>query len=167
VIRWLAALQVLVLVGLPVLVLPGRLIGGLGVVAAALCVGGVLGRSVPFVTAGAVLALVQYALALWLSAAPVSLLMSAAIGIALFLLLDIVDFLGRIHGVAVDPAVTRGQIRYWIGIGGVGVAAIVAVVLGATAVPLALPAVGAPALAMAGAVGTFVGVVRVLMHEGT
>lgn len=161
-IRWLAALLTLVLAGLPVLVLPSRLIVGLGAVAAALCVTGLLGRSVSFVTAGAACALVQYALALWLSAAPVSLVSSAALGVALVLLLAVVDFLRRVHGVAVVPAVMRGQIRYWVGIGGVGAAVIVVVALVGRALPLGVPAAGAAALATAGALGTFIGVVRAL-----
>ena len=163
--RWLAAPPALLVVALPVLVLPSRLVVGLGAAAAALCAAGVLGRSVRLVTAGTACALVQLTLALWLSAAPVSVVTSIALGVALVLLLEIVDFLRRVHGVEIDPAVLRGQIGYWVERAGANVAVMLLVYLAAQALSLGLPVPAAAALATAGALGSLVGVVRALWHE--
>lgn len=134
-IRLAALALLLVLAGLPLSVRPS-----LPPVAwlawAALAVGGVgvLAWSVPFVTAGGVLALIAYALALVIAGPAADPLAAAALGATLVLLLALVDFAGRVRGAALGPGVVAAQARRGLAVAGLGVAS--ATGLLAAAVPL-------------------------------
>jgi hypothetical protein len=93
-IRTLAGLLVLAMAGLPVLAGPSWVLMPLGVAAAGLGLAGVLRYSVRLVAASAGLSLVEFALALWLSAAP-AVLIAIGLGVLLALALDVADFAAR------------------------------------------------------------------------
>ena len=162
-----AAVLVLVLVGLPLIVLPSWAIGVLAVISGALCAGGIAALSVPVLTAGATLAMIEYALALSMADTPPHFLMAMGFGVALFLLLEVVDFMGRVRGVAIGVPVMTSMVRYWLAVAGVGAGLIVGLAAGAAAVRLAAPLPSYPAAAV-GAFGAFVaavGVVRLIMKS--
>jgi hypothetical protein len=161
-----AALLVLVLVGLPFVVLPAGFLAALAAPSAVLCAGGIATRSVPVLTAGVTLAVIEYALALWASEAPLDVPIAALFGVALFLLLELVDFLGRTRGAAVGGSVLPAMIRYWLAIAGAGAGLMVALVAGAAAVRLALPLPSDPMIAALGVLGALTaagGVLRLVV----
>lgn len=163
--RALAGLLALVLVGFPLLIAPSELTGALGVIAGALCAGGVAALSVPLLEAGAALSLVGYALALWASAGSPGPLGAVVLGVVLSLLFQVVGFAAHFRGAAVDSHVVPGQVRYWVG-SGVG-AAVVGILLSISAggIALRLPLPAYPAAVALGALAAFLGVVRALMRD--
>ena len=91
---------------------------------------GALTLSVSLVTAGASLALIAYAVALTLARPAADPLASVAFGGTLVLLLALVHFAARIDGAVVGPGVLAGQIRHWMVIVALGVAAAAVLTLG-------------------------------------
>jgi hypothetical protein len=94
--------------------------------------------------------------------------MAMGFEVALFLLLEVVDFMGRVHGIAIGVPVMTSMVRYWLAVAGVGAALIVGLAAGAAAVRLAAPLPSYPAAAAVGAFGAFVaavGVVRLIMKS--
>ncbi len=157
-----AAVFVLILVGLPLVVLPSWIVAVLAFVAAGLCAGGIAALSVPVLTAGASLAVIEYALALSISDGPPDFVTAMVLAVALFLLLELVSFMGRLHGAAVAAPVMRSMIRYWLAIAGAGAGVVIVLTAAAAAVRLAVPVPSYPAAAAAGALGAFVAAVGVL-----
>lgn len=159
-IRALAGILALVLVGFPLLIAPSELTGSVGVIAGILCAGGIGALSIPLLTAGAALSLVGYALALWSTAGSPDPLAAVAVGVVLSLLLQVVGFAARFRGVAMDSHVVPGQVRYWVG-GAVG-AALVGILLAISAggIALRLPLPAYPVAVALGALIAFLGVVR-------
>lgn len=158
-IRALAGLLALVLVGFPLLVAPSELTGAPAVIAGTLCAAGIAALSIPLLAAGAALSLVGYALALWSSPGPPDPLGALALGVVLSLLFQVVGFVAHFRGAAVDSHVLPGQVRYWVG-SGVG-AAVVGILLSISAggIALRLPLPAYPAAAALGALAAFVGAV--------
>jgi hypothetical protein len=152
-------------VTLPLLVLPSWLIAAGMLVSAGLFVIGVWGTWVPLVTVGAAVTLINYTAALRLAARPPDVLTATAVGITLVLVLEIIDFGRRTHGAGVDPAVIRGQVRYWTRLVLVGGVACVGLTADAIAFTLALPLVVAPAVAAAGVLVAFAGAVWALGRD--
>jgi hypothetical protein len=164
-IRHLAAILVLALVGLPFLAAPSWLVGTLGAVAAVLCAAGILVLSIPLLALGASLGLIQYALALWLSAGPPDLLVALGLGVALSLLLQVVEFGGRFRGAALAPGVVREQIRDWVATEAVAATAGIVLTIVAGSVTFDLPPPAYPAVAAVGALGAFLGAARILARQ--
>jgi hypothetical protein len=159
VIRLVAGLLALFVVGFPLLVAPGSVTELVGLVAATLCAGGIISLSVPLLAAGATLAMAEYAFASLVAGGPPDVLGALAFGAALSLLLQTVGFAARFHGASVDPRVIRAQARIWVGTGVAGVAAGLALAGGAGPVWLRLPSAAYPAVVALGLVVAFVGVV--------
>jgi hypothetical protein len=162
-IRHVAGLPLLVLVMLPVLVFPSWLTGAVAVAAGLVAAGGLVALSIPVLTAGAMLALADYALALWLSARPPGVFGAVAFGVALFLALDVADFARRFRGAALDSSVVRHQARSWVASAATGALAAIVLTLLATAVRLAVPPAAYPAIAAAGALVAFAAVIKALV----
>lgn len=162
-IRALAGLLALVLVGFPLLIAPSELTGALGVIAGALCAAGIGALSIPLLAAGAALSLVGYALVLWPSAGPPDPLGAVVLGVVLSLLFQVVGFAARFRGAAVDSHVLPSQVRYWVssGVGAAVVGILLSISAGGIALRLPLPAY--PAAVALGALAAFLGAVRVLM----
>src|SRR5262245_66221926 len=107
---WLPPLVLTVAVlGYPLLVAPARGVLIIGLAALALCALGLVVRSAPLVTACGVLAFGQYALALWLAAAPPRLAGAALFGVGLVLLVETADFSRRVRGATLGPGLEIGR----------------------------------------------------------
>ncbi|MBI4011426.1 MAG: hypothetical protein HY359_03880 [Candidatus Rokubacteria bacterium] len=154
-IRALAGLLVLALAGLPVLAAPSWPIASVGAATALVGAAGVVRFSPPLLTAGGVLGLVQYGLALWLTAAPPDLLSAVALGVVLSLLIAVADVAARFRRAAVDARVFRAEVRDWAGSAAVEAAAGVVLVVAAGALSIDLPAWAYPVAAAVGVIAAF------------
>ena len=96
-----------------------------------LCALGLVLRSTPVLAGGIAVALGVYALALAVLGGPPRLAGAVAVGVLVALLLEVGDFDVRFRRVALGPGVAAAQLRYWIGLAGLG--AIAAFVLIAAA----------------------------------
>jgi len=163
-IRALAGLLALVIVGFPILIAPSELTGALAVIAGTLCVAGIAALSIPLLATGAGVSLVGYALALWPLGGSLRPLGALVLGVALSLLFQVVGFAARFRGAAVDSHALPGQVRYWVS-SGAG-AAVVGILLsmGAGGIALRLPLPAYPVAVALGALAAFLGAVRALMH---
>jgi hypothetical protein len=154
-IRYVPALAVPAIIGLPLWVAPSWGIGAIAAVAGIFCAIGVLRLSLASIAIGGVLALIALALALWWSSSSVSVFGAVAFGLALLFLLDAVCFASRFAGAEIDPTVWRRQVAWWIGRAAVASAAAVILMVIASALALALPSFGRPIIAGAGALAAF------------
>jgi hypothetical protein len=163
-IRVLAGLLALVVVGLPLMIAPSELTGGLAVIAGTLCAAGIAALSTRLLAAGAAVSLVGYALALLSMADSPDPLGAVVLGVVLSLLLQVVGFAATLRGAAVDPRVLPGQVRYWVS-SGVGAAA-AGILLGISAgdIALRLPLPAYPAAVALGALAVYLGAVRAMMR---
>ena len=138
------------LVGYPLLIAPATSVLTLGVVALALCgLGFLLGT--PLVAGGAVVALGEYALALWLADSSPRLAGAALFGVGLTLLLQTADFGWRARRAALGPGVVASQIRYWALFGAIAATTALAAIGVASAASASMRLPWAPALATIGA----------------
>jgi hypothetical protein len=160
-----AILVALVPLALPLLLVPSWLIAVGALVSAALFLTGVRWTSIPFVAAGATLALIDYTVALRLAARPPDVLTATAVGVTLVLVLEIVDFERRTGGAGIDPAVIRSQIRHWIGLVLGGAAACLGLTAGAMVFTVAVPPAGAAVVVAAGILVAFAGAVWALGRD--
>ena len=152
------AIFVVVLVGYPLLIASTTAVLTIGAAAMVLCALGIVALSTPVVVAGCVLALGEYALALWLSPGPPRLAGAVLFGVALILLLETVDFARRVGHAAMGPGLVASQIRYWgtfAALAGTAALVVIAVATAASAV-VRLP--WSPAFAAGGAVAALVAV---------
>jgi hypothetical protein len=103
------------------------------------------------VTAAACIFLSDFAAALWLAGAPVSILRAAGFGLALLLLLQSVELAQHTRRAAVGAGVARSQIVAWTGFaaGTLGMTMLAMAVAGAVAG--SVPFAAGPLLAAAGA----------------
>jgi hypothetical protein len=154
--RGLAGALAAILVGLPLLTEPSWSTLAASVGAVAILAGAILARSLPLLAVGILVTLAGYTLALGMTASAPDALTATALGVTIALLVQVVDFARRVHGVMVSRDVVRAQIRYWL------LSAILAAagtaIIGALGIGLAaaLPPLAAPALAVAGALAVIV-----------
>jgi len=155
--RHLTAMLACALVGYPLLIAPATSVLTLGIIALALCALGFL-LGTPLVVGGAVIALGEYALALWLAGSPPQLAGAALFGVGVTLLLQTADFGWRARRAALGPGVVAAQVRYWALFGAIaGASALAAIGVASTAsASVRLP--WAPALATVGAAVALVAV---------
>jgi hypothetical protein len=163
---WLApAIVVVMLVGYPLLIAPTKAVLVIGLLAAVLCVFGIVVRSTAVVVGGGVLALSQYTLALWLSAGPPRLAGAVLVGVGMMLLLETADFSRRVRSAALGPGLVASQVRYWAAFSArAGAVALVAAGL-ATAASAVVSLPWSPAVAAAGAAAALVAVVVALRRR--
>jgi hypothetical protein len=108
---WLSGIAaVLLIAGVPCLVLPDRLVLCAGVMAAAVCAGGLLLPSLGLATAGAVLAVLVFSVALLVASAANAVMAAMLMGIAVLVLLDATHFHQRFSRSAIMPGVVRAHI---------------------------------------------------------
>ena len=160
-----AILVAIVPVTLPLLLVPSWLIAVGALVSAALFLTGVRWTSIPFVAAGATLALIDYTAALRLAARSSDVLTATAVCVTLVLFLEIVYFERRTGGAGIDAAVIRSQIRHWTGLVLGGAAACLVLTAGAMVFTVAVPPAGAPVAVAAGILITFAGAVWALSRD--
>jgi hypothetical protein len=107
-------------------------------------------------TAAACVFLVDYAIALWLAGAPVSIGAPVVLGLALVLLVRCVDLGRRLRHASVDARVLRAQALTWLAFGTATVTAIALGVALAGAGAASIPYAAAPFVAAAAAFGVIV-----------
>jgi len=112
--RHLAAILGFVLVSLPLVVTPSWVVVLPAAVAALLMAAGIAALSVRLVAAGVWASLIEYALALAIGTRSLHRLGAMTMGVALMLILEVVDFARRFRGAAVNAAMIANQIRYWV-----------------------------------------------------
>jgi hypothetical protein len=167
--RLAATLVLVVLVALPLAAWPAAPVTWLA--GAALVVGGagVVALAVPLATAGAVLALLAYTVAL-VTARPAAEPATAMVfGAALVLLLALVHLGGRVRGAVIEPAVIARQARDWLLVVALGLVAATAGVVGGAALGPTLVRVALPLVVIAAALGavlTMVGVSALVVTRG-
>jgi hypothetical protein len=105
------------------------------------------------VTAAACLFLTDYAAALWLADASVSVAGAAGFGLSLLLLLESTELARCARHATVDARVARSQIIHWSGFAAATLAATLLAMPVATALAALLPFAAAPVVAAAGALG--------------
>jgi len=110
------------------------------------------------VVGGAVVALGEYALALWLAGSPPRLAGAVLFGVGVTLLLQTADFGWRARRAALGPGVAASQIRHWVRFGVVAGATTLAAVGAASAASASVRLPWAPALATVGAAVALVAV---------
>jgi hypothetical protein len=163
--RQVAAVLGFVVVSLPLLVTPSWVVVAASGAAALLIAIGIAALSLRSVVAGIWVSLVEYTLALWVGARPLHPLTAVALGVALVLLLQVVDFARRFHPATTDAAVVTGQVRYWLRTGVLGgTAGFLASAL-AGGSPLPLPDAAQLGLAAAGALLAFIAVARLVTRS--
>ena len=101
---------VLLIAGVPCLVLPERHVLGAGVVAAAICAGGLLLPSLGLAIAGAVLAVLVFSVALLVASAANAVMAAMLMGITVLVLLDASHFHQRFSRSAIMPGVVRAHL---------------------------------------------------------
>jgi hypothetical protein len=158
---WLSGIAaVLLIAGVPCLVLPDLLVLCAGVVAAAVCAGGLLLPSLGLATAGAVLAVLVFSVALLVTSATNVVMAAMLMGIAVLVLLDATHFHQRFSRSAITAGVQRahlGQLgaTVLVTVLAVGVLAVVS-----DALWLGLDAALRPALAAAGGILVVLAILR-------
>lgn len=105
------------------------------------------------ITAAACVFLIDYATALWVAGASVSLLGAAGFGLSLLFLFQSVEMARCVRRAAVDAGVVRSQIVYWTGFGAATLAATMLVMAPAGPVAASIPFAAAPLVAAVGALG--------------
>ena len=151
--RLAAGVLVAMLVAIPLAVLPAAPVTWLAMPALGVGGAGVIALSVPMVTAGASLALIAYAVALVIAGPAVDPIAAVALGAALVLLLALVHFAGRVQGAALGPAVIAAQVRHWLVIVALGVAAAAGLTTGGVVLGPTLRSASLPVVVIAAALG--------------
>jgi hypothetical protein len=157
----LAVVLALVLVGYPLLVAATPAVLALGAAALLMCILGIL-VATPVLVGGMVLALAEYALALWLASGPPRLVGAALLGVVLVLLLETTDFARRARRAVIGPGVLLAQMRSWVVLGALTGIAALAAGAAASAASGAVRLPWATAVAAAGAAIALVGVALAL-----
>ena len=166
--RVAAAILVAVLGAFPLSVLFAPPITWLAV--AALVVGGtgVVLLSIPLVTAGASVALIEYSVALVMAEAAVDLVAALTIAATLVVLLALVHLASHLQDAAVAGSIIVAQLGQWLVIAAIGVATAVVLSAGAGTVGGALRGAAAPIVVLAAALGallTVAGVIALLTNR--
>jgi hypothetical protein len=157
-IRYAAAIPTAVLVGVPLWTAPTLPVILIAAVAGLFCAVGLL--SLPLVTVGGSLALIDYALAAWLSGQGVDVIGAAGFGLALVFLLDLTEFARRFRGAEIAAAVQRTQIAFWLGRAAGAVAAVALLTLVGAAFAYTIPVLGRPVVSGLGAALAFAAAMR-------
>ena len=140
-IRTLAAVLVLALVGYPLALQPAKWVAIVAGFAFTLCAIGLVARLAPAFTIGIAVALVEYALALSLADDRARLGVAVVLGVVAALAIEVADFDRRFRHAAIARGVLSAQLRYWLGfaLSGATAAVVLIVVAGVLAVVMRLP----------------------------
>ena len=150
----------LMIAGAPYLILPERHVMGAGVVAAAICAGGLPLPSLGVTTVGAVLAVLVFSVALLVASTTNAVIAAMLMGIAVLMLLDATHFQQQFSRSLITPGVVRAHL------GQLGAAVLVSVLaIGVLAVVseafwLGLDAALRPAIAAAGGILVVLAILR-------
>lgn len=159
--RALLLLLALLLIGIPLGMAPTSTTAGFAAMAGLLVLGGLLSRSAALLVAAVSVSLVEALVAFLSVGTPPGLFSAVALGVVLYLVLDVGAFTSDFHGVSIDTSVWRMQARHWgwmsalSGLAGLSVGLLAGALAQPRANPLLLQGL---AVASAGlAVGTVIG----------
>jgi hypothetical protein len=165
-IRLAAAVLLLGVVALPLSAWPAPPVTWLAAVALAVGGLGVLAWSPSLVTAAGSLVLIAYTAALMIAEAPSRAAPSIALGATLVLLLTLVHFGGRVRGAMLGPSVVAAQVRRWLFVTGLGIAAAAALVAAAPFIAALLAGAPMPIVISAAALGAVLAVAGIIALLG-
>jgi hypothetical protein len=155
--RWWSALPLAVIAAVPVWTAASAPVIAIGATACMLCALGIcLARSGP-ITASCVIAVIDYAAALWTAGAAADVVGSALFGIALLFLLDLSEFTRRFRGAEIATDVIRAQLAYWLGRAALIAGAVAALTVVGFVLSVWVPGAGRTVVAGLGAILAFVG----------
>jgi hypothetical protein len=155
--RWWMTVPLAVIAAVPVSTAASALVVAIGATACMLCALGIcLARSGP-ITAGSVIAVIDYAAALWTAGTSVDIVGPALFGTALLFLLDLSEFIRRFRGAEIARDVIRTQIAYWLGRAAVIAGAVTALTMVGFVLSVWFPDAGRTVVAGLGATLAFVG----------
>jgi hypothetical protein len=155
--RWWTALPLAVIAAVPVWTAASAPVVAIGATACVLCALGIcVARSAP-ITAGCVIAIIDYAAALRTAGAAVDVVGSALFGIALLFLLDLSEFTRRFHGAEIATDVIRAQIAYWLGRAAVIAGAVAALTVVGFVLSVWVPSAGRTVVTGLGTILAFAG----------
>ncbi len=157
-IRLPALLFALVLFIVPFLTAPIPAVAVTGLIGLCLAAVGIAALRRSLVTAAACVFLTDYAAALWVAGASVSVAGAAGFGLSLLLLLEAVELGRRVRHAAVGTGVVRSQIVRGVGFGAATLAATMLVKALASALAVSVPFAAAPFVAALGALGVVLAV---------
>jgi hypothetical protein len=162
--RLLAVVGALTLFATAVATAPLRPIAAGGGVALLFAVAGIVTLRRWLVSTAASVFVADYALALRLADSTVDVIGGTAFGIALLLLLQPLE-VARCGRRALDVGVTRSQLRGWL-VFGVAIPGVVVLAVGLShGIATSVPALAAPLLAAAGAIGVLLGLAAALTRH--
>ena len=155
--RWWTALPLAVIAAVPVWTAASVPVVAIGATACMLCALGIcVARHGP-ITAGCVIAVIDYAAALWTAATAVDVIGSALFGTALLFLLDLSEFARRFRDAEIATDVIRSQIVYWLGRAAVITGAAAALTTVGFVLSVWVPGPGRTVVAGLGAILAFLG----------
>jgi len=159
------ALAILPLVGVPLWVETSGPVAAVALAGGAVCLVAVLRASLSLATVGGTLALFSLALALRLSSSSPDVLMMAAFGSSLLLLVEATHLCRRFEGASVTPSLWRRTMAWWTGRASISLAIMIAIAVLAPVVAISLPAAWAPFVAGIGVLATFAAAVAFAWPE--
>jgi hypothetical protein len=152
-----AGLPIAAMVAVPLWTSASAPVYTIELLAALVCVGGLLRYSLGSLSAGAGLAVIGYAIALLASADGVDVIGATGFGLALLLLLDLGNFPRRFRGAAVAGSVARAQSVYWAGRATLMFGVVLLITLMASALAAIVPGASRAVIAGLGTVLAFAG----------
>jgi predicted membrane protein len=158
--RYWVVLPVIVMAAVPVWTSPSDIVIAIVGSAAILCILGALARLLAFVTAGAVIGAIAYAVAVTSSAGGADVVAAVAFGLALLVLFDVSEFARRKHGATVSPEAMHHQLVFWFSRAGIVAGVTAALLLCAAAVAMIIPGSARTVVAGAGVLIGFAGALR-------
>lgn len=162
-IRYWPAVPVLLMATVPVWTAATGPVLAIEAVACLLCGAGIIIGATTPVTAGAMLGIVGYTLALCLQTdGHVDVVGATVFGFALLFLLDLSEFARRFRGADVAREVLRAQAIYWLGRAAITAGAVMALTLGGFVLSVWVPGAGRAIVAGIGAVLALAGA----LHAG-
>jgi hypothetical protein len=153
--RFVPAIAIPVLMGVPVLVETSWTVGLVALASGALCIVAVLRPSLPWATAGGAVALLALALALRQSSLSGNVLALTVFGLALLHLVDGVHLCHRFDGAEVTRALWRRQTVWWTARAAISLGVAIVIAGLAPLITITLPPSWAPFLAGIGVLAAF------------
>jgi hypothetical protein len=112
--RWWTVIPLAVAATVPICTTPSLAIAAIEAVAVLLCVLGIAVALTAPVTAGCVVAVIGYAVALRSGSADLDVIGGGIFGLALLFLLDLSEFTRRFRGAKIANDVLQAQLVYWL-----------------------------------------------------
>jgi hypothetical protein len=155
--RWWTVLPLAVMAAVPIWTAPSAATLAIETVACLLCAFGVSRSMTGPATAGSVIAVIGYAVALWLAGQGIDVIGAALFGTAVLFLLDLHEFARRFRGADITNEVLRAQTAYWPGRAAIIAVAVAALAAAGFVLSLLVPGAGRAVVAGLGAVLAFAG----------